>query len=69
MADAHGPPGISKDYPFFYRPYSPFGRPCLTAEPVLSVAAITASLSTPSRCSAPAISRVKVLLKRVKLGG
>ena len=37
---------------------SPFGQPCLTAESVLSVAAIAPSRSIPRRRAAPAISRV-----------
>ena len=48
---------FSNDYTFFARPGPPLGRPCLTAEPVQSVAANAPSRSTPRSCSTPAAGR------------
>ena len=51
---------FSNDYTFFARPGPPLGRPCLTAEPVQSVAANAPSRSTPRSCSTPAAGRKMV---------
>ena len=39
MEESHVPPGVCECYPFFLRRCPSFGRPCLMAEPVLSVTA------------------------------
>ena len=57
MEESRVPPGVCECYPWFLRPCSPFGRPCLMAGPVLSVAARAPSRSAPPGGSAPAASR------------
>ena len=49
--EPEGPPTFSNDYPFISRPGPSLGQPCLTAEPVPSVAASAPSRSTPRSCS------------------
>ena len=49
MDESHVPPGVCECYLLFLRPYAPCGRPCLMAEPVLSVSARDPSCSATSQ--------------------